>query len=166
MKFEKKTDVKGAFVPQSALKLCGFEENVTLDLHTLSGAAVMIRQRMTAAELVETVESLVNISTGLINHLIQSCGNCDGCGEEGECPYDEPDYTEQLDNLREEAGISPGDKLIAQPDAATHTIILQSAGYKHDLSDIPEGLMSVLRECGVCVGEVEDRLMTEAIVYG
>lgn len=166
MKFEKKTDIKGAFVPRSALKLCNFKENESLDLHTLPGAAVMIRQRMTAAELVETVEALVNISTSLINHLIQSCGNCDGCGEEGECPYDELDHTEQLDNLREEAGISPGDKLIAQPDAATHTIILQSAGYKHDLSDVPEGLLSVLRENSICVGELEDRLMTEAVVYG
>lgn len=166
MKFEKETNVKGAFVPRSALNLCDFKENEALDLHTLPGAALIIRKHMTAAELVETVDALTTVSTHLINHLIQSCGNCDGCGVDGECPYDEPDYIELPDYLREEAGIPLSDKLCAQVDPATHTITIQSAGYKHDLRDIPEGLLAVLRECGVCVGELEERLMTEAVVYG
>lgn len=165
MKFEKKVNAEGAFIPRSALELCDFKGNVELELHTLPGAAILTRQHMTAAEIIETVDALTTLSTSLINHLIQSCGRCDGCGEDG-CPYDEDDHIDLPTYLREEAGIPLDEKLCAQVDADTHSITVQSAGYHHDLRDVPEGLLAILRDCGVCLGELEEKLMTDAIVYG
>lgn len=166
MKFEKETNVKGAFVPRSALKLCDFKENEGLELHTLPGVAILARQHMTAAELMETVDALTTAATYLINHLIQSCGTCDDCNEGDGCPYDNPDYINLPDYLREEAGIPLSDKLCAQVDADSHSITVQSAGFKHDLQDVPEELLALLKHHSVCLGELEEKLMTEAIIYG
>lgn len=166
MKFEKKANVKGTFVPRSALKLCDFKENEELELHTLPGTAILTRQHMTAAELMETVDALTNAATYLINHLIQSCAPCDDCNEGDGCPYDESDYINLPDYLREEAGIPLSEKLCAQVDPASHSITVQSAGCNHDLQDVPEELLVLLKHHGVCVGDLEEKLMTEAIVYG
>lgn len=165
MKFEKRSNAKGAFIPRSALELCAFKENEELELHTQSGAAVLTRGRMTAMEMVETIDALTNLTTYFINRLSGICGPCEACDEEG-CPCDENDYIDLPDYLRAEACIPPSAKLCADVDASTHSVIIHTAGFEHDLSDVPKGLLAILRENGVCVGELEDRLMSDAIIYG
>lgn len=166
MKFEKKSNVKGAFVPRSALKLCGFNEDEELELHTLPGTAILIRQHMTAAELMETADAFTTAATILINHLIQSCESCDDCNDGDGCPYDAPDYINLPDYLRDEAGIPLNEKLCAQVDTASHSVTVQSAGYHHDLQDVPEDLLVILKHHGVCMGDLEEKLMTDAVIYG
>lgn len=166
MRFVKEISVKGAFIPLSALEMCDLKENDKLELHTLSGIVVLTRRRMTAAEIVETIQALTTLSTYFINHLGQVCGSCQECGGEEGCPCDEDDYIELPDYLREEAGIPSSDKLCAEVDKDAHSVTVQSAGYRYDLRDVPEGLLTVLRESGICLGELEDQLMSEAIIYG
>lgn len=165
MKFEKGSNVKGAFVPRSALNLCYFKENEELELHTQSGAAVLTRQRMTAMELVKTIDALTNLTTYFINRLSGICGPCEACDTEG-CPCDENDYIDLPDYLRQEACIPLSAKLCADVDEATHSVTIHAAAFEHDLSDVPEGLLAILREKRVCLGELEDRLMSDAIIYG
>lgn len=165
MKFEKESNVKGAFVPRSALELCGFKENDAPELHTGSGAAVLTRRRMTAMEMVKTIDTLTSLTTYFINRLSGICGPCEACDEEG-CPYDENDYIDLPDYIRQEACIPPNAKLCIDVDKATHSATIYAAGFEHDLSDVPEGLMAILRENHVCLGELEDRLMSDAIIYG
>lgn len=164
MKFEKKADVNGVFIPRSALNLCEFKENEDLELHTLPGAVVVARDRMTAAEIVQTVEALTTISTYLINHLVRSCGPCDACCEDG-CPCEEG-YIEAPGDILEKIGLEPGAKLFAEihPDDGSFTV--RKADYRYDLRDVPEGLLALLRDSGICLGELEERLMTEDIIYG
>jgi len=119
-----------------------------------------------AAELMETVDAFTTAATILINHLIQSCESCDDCNDEDGCPYDEPDYINLPDYLREEAGIPLDEKLCAQVDPDSHSITVQSAGYCHDLQDVPEDLLVILKHHGVCMGDLEEKLMTNAVVYG
>lgn len=164
MKFEKKANVKGTFIPRSALKLCDFKKNEALDLHTQSGAAVLIRSSMTAAEIVETVDALTGIATELINHLIRACGPCENCCEDG-CPC-EDGYIEAPGDILEKAGLSPNAKLFAEIHPEDNSFTVRKADYRHDLRDVPEGLLVILRECGICLGELEEKLMTEAIIYG
>lgn len=166
MKFEKEANVKGAFVPRSALKLCDFKENEELELHTQTSAAVLTRQRMTAMELVETIDALTNLTTYFVNRLSGICGPCEGCGEEGGCPYDDDDHIDLPDYLRQEACIPPDAKLCADVDEASHSVTIHTAGFRHDLGDVPEGLLAILRENHICLGELEDRLMSDAIIYG
>lgn len=165
MKFEKETNVKGAFIPRSALKLCKFKEGEETELHTQSGAAVLTRGRMTAMQMVETIDALTNLATYFVNRLAGICGPCEACDEEG-CPCDENDYVDLPDYLRAEACIPASAKLYADVDPATHTVTIRTSSHEHDLSDVPKELLAVLREKGVCVGELEDRLMSDAVIYG
>ena len=83
MKFEKSTGVKGAFIPRSALSLSGFIEDETAALHTL-------KKRMTAMEMIRTVDSISQLAAELLTELAAVCGPCDECESEG-CPYEEVD---------------------------------------------------------------------------
>ena len=40
------------------------------------------------------------------------------------------------------------------------------ADYRFDLTDIPAPLLDTLRECGVCMSDLEDKLVQEEVVYG
>ena len=44
--------------------------------------------------------------------------------------------------------------------------MVSGADYRYDLTDVPEWELSILRAMGVCLGELEERLMSEAVVYG
>ena len=165
MKFEKEVTLQGAFIPHSALKLSGFSEGQEVELHTLGGAVVLIHKQMTAKELVDTIASLRSLSANLMDYLIQLCGACENCGDNG-CPYKENCYMELSDTLCLEAGIPQGAKLcaVANPEAKTVTISL--AEYAHDLRDVPSDVLATLQKARVCLGELEERLMTEDTVYG
>ena len=40
------------------------------------------------------------------------------------------------------------------------------AGYDNDLRDVPEYLLEMLENTGICMGELEERLMVGDTVYG
>ena len=73
---------------------------------------------------------------------------------------DLPDY------LREEAGIPKNAKLWASADEETHTVTICEADYDHDLRDVPAEVLEMFRESGICVGELEERLILGDTVYG
>lgn len=166
MKFEKRTDLKGAFIPRSALSLSGFEPGQEAQLHTPPGAVVLLKKRMTAMEVLTAVESLSTIASDLLTELLNSCGPCDECQDEG-CPYADaggesislPSY------LREEAGIAPDAKLCAEVNEGEKTVMIYATDHKHDLSDVPDGLLPLLECLGVCLGELEEKLITGEVVY-
>ncbi|MCI9402498.1 MAG: hypothetical protein HFF04_02345 [Oscillospiraceae bacterium] len=164
MKFEKKANVNGIFIPRFTLDLCKFKGNEDLELHTLPGAMVVTRDRMTAGEIVETVEALTSISTYLIKYLIRSCGPCEECCEDG-CPCEEG-YIKAPDSILEESGLAPGAKLCAEVNPEDNSFTVRKADYRYDLRDVPEGLLTLLRKNGICLGELEEKLMTEDIIYG
>ena len=69
-------------------------------------------------------------------------------------------------NLREEAGIPAGVKLCAYADEEENSITICEAGYDNDLRDVPEYLLKMLENIGICMGELEERLMVGDTVYG
>lgn len=164
LKFKKKADSNGFLIPRSALNFCEFKENEDLEFHTPPGAAVVTRDRMTAAEIVQTVEALTSVSAYLINHLIRSCGPCDECCEDG-CPCEEG-YLEAPGDILEKIGLEPGAKLFAEVFPEDNSFLVRKADYHYDLRDVPEGLLALLRNSGICLGELEERLMAEDIIYG
>ena len=91
---------------------------------------------------------------------------CSGC--EGECPFGDFEYDkiELDDDLRKEAGIPTDAKLSLYVDEEDHTITVCEAGYDHDLRDIPPYLLEMMAFSGICLGELEERLMVGDIIYG
>ena len=153
-------------IPAAALKLCGLEAGGKAELHALEGAAVLMKAPMNAMELIRALDSLHQLTVALTVHLAKVCGSCDGCG--GECPFGDSRIEEITlpDNLREEAGIPAGVKLCAYADDEENTITICEAGYDHDLRDVPEYLLEMLESAGICMGELEERLMVGDTVYG
>lgn len=68
--------------------------------------------------------------------------------------------------LREEAGIPAGAKLCVYVDDEEKTVTIAEAGYDHDLRDVPPYLLEMLGEAGICLGELEERLMVGDLIYG
>lgn len=165
MKFVKEYTGANLTIPSAALKVSHFEKE-KVELHALEDAVVILKGRMTAMELVHVMESLNQLSTDLAVELARACGPCGGCGDG--CPFEDgggydvtlPDY------LKEEAGIPRDAKLCAVVDDEERSVTIMEAGYDHDLRDVPPRLLTVFQTSGVCLGELEERLITEEIVYG
>ena len=63
------------------MALGGFEKGDRLELYPLRGAVAVLREKMTAMELVSAIDSLQSLASALAAHLVQVCGPCDRCGE-------------------------------------------------------------------------------------
>ena len=112
------------------------------------------------------MDALHQLTVDLSVHLARASGPCDGC--DGDCPFDGLDGQEIAlpDYLREEAGIPENAKLCAYVDEDENTVTIAEAGYDHDLRDVPPYLLEMLAASGICIGELEERLMLEDTVYG
>lgn len=166
MKFVKEYAGTNLSIPAAALKVSHFEQE-KVELHALEDVVVVTKGRMTAMELIHVMESLNQLSSELAVQLARVCGRCDGCGGDG-CPYEDGEgYDVTLpDYLKEEAGIPKDAKLCATVDEEDGTVTIMEAEYDHDLRDVPPHLLAVFQASGVCLGELEERLITEDIVYG
>ena len=166
MKFVKETTSKGIQIPAAAMKLSGFESGGKVELHASEDTLVVLKQRMTAMELLRAARSLQKLATDLHVHLAKVCGPCHGC--DGDCPFGDWDEHEVdlPDYLREEAGIPEKAKLCASVNEDEHTVTISEADYDHDLRDVPEEVLEMFRDAEICVGELEERLILGDVVYG
>lgn len=164
MNFIKETNVKGAFIPRSALALSGFAEDESAALHALPGAVILLKKRMTVMDMIRAVDALSQISTDLLTALSKICGPCDDCQGEG-CPYEDVDGPIDLpDYLREQAGIPKDAKLCAEVNEGEKSVTIYAADHQHDLSDVPENLWPLLESLGICLGELEQKLISGEVV--
>ena len=166
MKFLKDVTGKGLQLPLASMKLCGFEDGEKAEFHTSESVLVVLKQRMTAMELIRAARQLHELSVELTTHLAKVCGPCDGCG--GDCPFgDWKDGGIDLPaDLRAEAGIPQDAKLCAYVDEDEGTVTIAEADFDYDLRDVPPEIMEMLTSAKVCIGELEERLILEDIVYG
>lgn len=166
MKFVKEVTRETLTVPAAALKLCGLETGDKAELHALPSAAIILKRKMTAMEVIQVMDALHQLTVELSVHLARACGPCDRC--EGECPFEDlrEDNIALPDYLREEAGIPEDAKLCAYVDEEENTVTIAEAGYDHDLRDVPPYLLEMLAASGICIGELEERLILEDTVYG
>ena len=45
-------------------------------------------------------------------------------------------------------------------------IIVMQADYDYDIADVPKFVIDIFEMSGICIRELEERIMTEDIVYG
>lgn len=126
MKFIKEITSRGLLIPMVAAQLAKFKAGDKVEYRPLKGTMVVLKKRMTAPELLTSVEQLQSVATELLFHLHQVCGPCEEC--EGSC-------------LCGESEDSP-------------------------LQHLPTDLLLTFAEAGTCLGELEEHLITEDIVYG
>lgn len=135
-----------------------------IELNTLENAVVAMKTTMNAMELINLAEGLKNLSEELIVHLAGVCGSCQDCSYcQGLEELDEiivPDY------LLEEAGIPKDAKLCAYTEEDSGEIIVIQADYAYDISDVPNFVIDIFEMSGICIQELQEKIMTEEIVYG
>lgn len=165
MKFVKETGTAGVTIPKSAMKLSGLSDAQKLELHTLEGAAVLVKQKMTTMELLTVIHSLNQLADGLLALLADVCDACVGCGDD--CPFSQESRDIHLPKyLLDAAEIPEGAKLCAEPDPDAGRIIVSALDSGSDLDNVPEELLYALIGCGVCLGSLSELLRNGEVVYG
>ena len=142
MKFIKEITPKGLLLPVTAARLAGFNAGDKVEYHTLDGAMLVLKGRMSAPELLAVVQQLTSTSAQLLHYLSEVCGPCEDCDKDS-CPYNdfEEEAVQVNEYLREAAGIPDGAKLCAEVDEEAHTITVLAAEHRYDLRDLPAALL-------------------------
>ena len=165
MKFMKEAGATGLTIPKSAMKLSGLSGAQKLELHTLEGAALLVKQKMTTTELLTVIQSLNQLADGLLALLADACDACVGCGDE--CPFSQESCDIRMPKYLLDAAEIPEDaKLCAEPDPDTGRIIVSALESGCGLDNVPEELLEALLECGVCLGSLSELLRNGEVVYG
>ena len=161
MKYPTKNDIS---ISNAVLKLAKLQNAERLELTAATGAVIVTSGRMTAKELLSTVQSLTGRAAELMTLLRLTCGDCTNCSEE--CAYRDKSITELIRPAvvvpawaRQDAGLAGDAKLDCYVDEDSGEISVCEADYEHDLSDVPPELLLALHQCGCCLSALEDALM-------
>ena len=113
MKYPTKNDIS---ISNAVLKLAKLQNAERLELTAATGAVIVTSGRMTAKELLSTVQSLTGRAAELMTLLRLTCGECTNCSEE--CAYRDKSITELIrpavvipDWARQDAGLAGDAKL-------------------------------------------------------
>ena len=165
-------------IDHQALELCHFDPGKKLTQLIGENTLLVLSERMTALEAVNTVSVLTSFASELIKNLLAACGACDehreredgccpfsdGCDPD-ECPYenvDGPDV-ELSDAARRAMGIPLDAKLQLLPDEGEGLVC--AADYRHDITDVPENVRPLLAMTGICAGKLDEMIMNEEEVW-
>ena len=135
-----------------------------LEASIIKSGIVLTKSQMTAMDVLETIEGLEGILKELYDALIDGTGiYCEDLNQ---------DETEEATSIKlpefilEEAGIPKDAKLCAFTTEASGEVTVIEAEYKHDISDVPEDMLRLLKDIGVCLSCLNECLMSERIIYG
>lgn len=135
-----------------------------LEATIIKSGVVLTKSQMTAMDVLETIEGLEEILKELYIALTDGTGIC--CED---CDHDETEDAVTIklpEFILEEAGIPKDAKLCAFTTEASGEVTVMEADYKHDLTDVPEDMLRLLKDIGVCLSCLNECLMSERIIYG
>ena len=95
----------------------------------------------------------------------QGCCPFGGICDPDECPYEDMDgpEVELSDSARRELGIPLDAKLQLFPDVGEGLVC--AADYKHDITDVPEGIRPLLGMAGICAGKLDELIRNEEEIW-
>lgn len=162
-------DLQKILISAADLERANLNEWERLELHLLDQAAVVIPGKMTVMEVIQTVEALQGLAADLLTAIGEACEKCDGCGVEQFCDIMNRDVHSELHvplQVLDQAGFATDDKLTCRVDPQSGAISIVQADYRYDLSDVPPNILATFRECGICLNDLETKLINEDIIYG
>ncbi len=84
----KKNQMPQIGLPADACEQSGFTGKDTLELHTGQSILVFMKDKMTALEVANAIQSLSTLAADLTVVLASACGLCNNCG--GDCEGEKP----------------------------------------------------------------------------
>ena len=171
MKIIEKYSVETNEIHISAAELenANLSEWERLELHLLDQAAVVIPGHMTVMELIRVADALQGLASDLLSAIGEACESCDNCQIEAPCQLmTEPIQPEVSvpGYALKDAGLDENCKLTCSAALGSGVIQVTEADYRYDLTDLRPNLLDMFRECGICMRDLEDKLMQESVVYG
>ena len=151
------------------LEIANLSEWEHLELHLLDQAAVVIPSRMTVMELIRVTEALQDLASDLLSALLEACNHCDNCQMDEPCELMTRPVLPKVSipgYVLEEAGLDPDCKLVCTAGQGRGEIRVAEADYRFDLADLRPDLLEMFQECGVCMSDLEEKLVQETVVYG
>lgn len=156
----------GMFISAATLESGGLGSGIPTEVHALPNAVLLLRGEMTALEVIQAAAALDKLAAELLAVVANACGPCSGCANG--CPFEDGKPVEEdldiPDYLLEAAELPEGSVLTAAADPETHRIIVTAV--KEDISDVPPEQLELLSSCGVCLGELNDKIVRGEIIYG
>ena len=156
-------------ISAAELENANLSEWERLELHLLDQAAVVIPGQMTVMDLIHVADALQGLASDLLSAIGATCECCDNCQMAEPCQL----MTEPiLPEVRvpgyalEDAGLDENCKLTCSATQGSGVIQFTEADYRYDLTDLRPNLLYMFRECGICMRDLEDKLIQETIVYG
>lgn len=156
----------GMFISADTLESGGLGPGIPTEVHALPNAVLLLRGKMTALNVIQTAAALDKLAAELLAVVANACGPCGGCANG--CPFEDGKPVEEdldiPDYLLEAAELPEGAMLTAVADPETHRIIVTAV--EEDISDVPPEHLALLSACGVCLGELNDKIVRGEIIYG
>ena len=152
-------------LPTELFEVCGLKTPLNFKIHARDGALVVMREKMTALELVHTISGLCGLVNDMYEHLLRRCGKCDGCDH---CVYDGAPAEEARipDEATLQVGLFPAEALQALLDRHIHRPAVTAIDHTHDLSDVPADVLSMLVEDGASLCDLDQHLREGDVIYG
>lgn len=150
------------------LETANLSEWERLELHLLDQAAVVIPCGMTAMEVVRVTEALQGLASDLLSAIGAACDRCDNCQTGKPCSLMTGPILPKVNIpgcIMEEAGLDPDCKLVCMAEQGRGEIRVTEAEYRYDLTDLRPDLIEMFRECGVCLSDLDEKLIQDIIVY-
>ena len=161
MKLSLEITKKGLRIRKEILNASGFHREAALDVHGMEQAIVVMKKEMTAMELVNTIQSLNDLASGLLIHLTKVCGPCERC--EGGCPcMKEAPRVRFSKDLLEQAGIPQNARLDAVP-GDREIIVAEAESF--DLRDVSQEMKELFRRTNICLDELDGLLAGGSVIY-
>lgn len=151
------------------LETANLSEWERLELHLLDQAAVVIPGSMTVMEVLRVTEALQGLASNLLSAIGTACEKCDKCQMDKPCKLMTGPILPKVsipDCVLEDAGLDPDCKLVCTAEQGSGEIRIIEADHRFDLTDLPPDLVDTLRECQVCLADLEEKLMEEEVIYG
>lgn len=162
---ENQTEVR---ITAENLEKANLSEWERLELHLLDQAVVVIPGHMTVMELIRATEALQGLTSDLLSALAEACDRCDNCQMDKPCGLMTGPILPKIripGSALEEAGLDPDCKLVCTVEQGRGEVRITEAEYHCDLTDLRPNLLNMFRECGVCLSDLEDKLIQDVIVY-
>ena len=166
---------KELIIAAEAIELSHLQADSPITVSIGENTLVVTPQCMTAIQAVNTIAALTAFTSDLIDALKSACGACEdlmaaeGCpyedGNPDKCPFETvtgPGVT-LTDDARRDMGIPLDAKLELFPDEGEGLVC--AADYEHDITDVPEGIRTMLVLNGVCLGRLDEVIMGEKEVW-